>query len=222
MSDGSYSRLLDGSVSFDDYLSEVDVVARLKTRTFKLFEDTLKRAFFEVERRDADVEIVLLSTVTYGEVRKFDNSVFVREREAEILKQGVVGTIWKAIVRPSMKVPTGVILLVSKELKGCRRLACTLTIGCKPSDGARTLLDLKGQVVDARGNLDEIERSIDEALVGTHGVIEEDPAARSLSKAIRDMDKAVSCLRFEVSEESIMKDVEAKWAALKAAVSSRC
>jgi len=216
MRDDSYLKMLEGGASFEDSLSGIEIVGDFKMPTHKLSEGALRRVFVEIEKLDADVGAVLISKVAYSEMRKFDTSVFVRSTDADMLRQGIVGTVWKALVIPSLKIPPGVVLAVSAKGRGGRRIGCMLTLGSKHSEGAKSLMAIQGKAEEVGHCLGDLKRSLEGLLEREHGVMAEGRDAR-LRGAVREMDKAVHCLALEVPG-SVHDDVRAKWESVKSAM----
>jgi hypothetical protein len=79
-----------------------------------LSRDPLAKAFSEVEDWEAPVMNVLVPTPSYKDIRLYTDSDFDRETQRELLKTGLMGTLWGADVR---RLPTFV--LQNKRILVC-------------------------------------------------------------------------------------------------------
>lgn len=134
--DGFVFSLLDAvaaaaaNASPDDYTLNTDInVTVPDTSTQALTIDVMADAFAQEERHDLSVAYVFCNPRDYKDFRLWDQNNIDRETERKLLKTGVMGYLWGAIILQSRKVSYGsVYVLAENEFLGVLPERVPLTV----------------------------------------------------------------------------------------------
>jgi hypothetical protein len=114
--DGFIFALLDAvgqaaaGASPDDYVLNVD-----QAITAPITVDAMADGFAGIERHDLSVSYVFANPKDYADFRKWTQENIDRETERKLLKTGVMGYLWGAIILQSRKVPYGVLYILAEN-----------------------------------------------------------------------------------------------------------
>jgi hypothetical protein len=79
-----------------------------------LTPDILAEAIRSVELRDLKVEHIWVNPNTFCDIRKYFRDIFDAESRAEVLKSGIQGKVWNAIVHLSRNIPNFSVALITE------------------------------------------------------------------------------------------------------------
>jgi len=100
----------------------------------------LADAFSMIEQNDLLVECISINPRDYADIRKFDRDVFDPETQRDVLRTGVLGTIWGAKVLTSTRVTAGKVLITAeRETVGRMPVRSDLTVLSADDPKKRTI-----------------------------------------------------------------------------------
>lgn len=106
----------------------------------KIIKDTMADAFAGVERHDLPAALVLTNPQDYVDFRKWGANEIDRETQRQLLKTGVMGYLWGAMILQSRKVKVGVLyVLTDAEFLGVIPERIPMTVMSADNPGMRQI-----------------------------------------------------------------------------------
>jgi hypothetical protein len=158
--------LRKGDQSYEDFLKGFTEIIELKTVLSPLTPGDLADLYAEVERKDIRVELVLMNSTTYSDVRKWGRDILDIETDKENLKKGLMATIWGAYIMVTVKIPDGVVIAISEEDK---KICAMMKLGQEKYYGLEGINELKNKAHNLTRDLvdvyAEMEKMVDRVLL---------------------------------------------------------
>jgi len=102
--------------------------------------DVLADAFADIERHDLRVARVFMNAKDYGDLRKFGRDILDIETQRDLLKTGLMATLWGAQIIVSRLVPAGTVYVTCEpEMFGRIPVRTELTVLSADDPMARTI-----------------------------------------------------------------------------------